>query len=46
MSRGLDEKEARKLIIEASYAPIIDKIPLEDLREVISEEIHRRLLNA
>lgn len=46
MSRGLDEKEAKKLIIEASYAPIIDKIPLEDLREAISEEIHRRLVNA
>ncbi|MFL0248418.1 Fe-S cluster assembly protein SufD [Candidatus Clostridium stratigraminis] len=46
MSRGLDEKEAKKLIIEASYAPIIDKIPLEDLRNIISEEIHRRLLNA
>lgn len=46
MSRGLREKEAKKLIIEASYAPIIDKIPLEDLREIISEEIHRRLLNA
>lgn len=46
MSRGFTEKEAKKLIIEASYAPIIDKIPLEDLREAISEEIHRRLVNA
>lgn len=46
MSRGLDEKEAKKLVIEASYAPIIDKIPLEDLRDVIGEEIHRRLINA
>lgn len=46
MSRGLDERAAKKLIIEASYAPIIDKIPLVSLREAISEEIHRRLLNA
>lgn len=46
MSRGLDEKEAKKLIVEASFTPIIDKIPLKDLREAISEEIHRRLVNA
>jgi FeS assembly protein SufD len=46
MSRGLEEREAKKLIVEASYAPIIDKIPLEGLREAISEEIHRRLVNA
>lgn len=46
MSRGLDEKEAKKLIVEASFNPIIDKIPLEDLREIIEEEIHRRLVNA
>lgn len=46
MSRGLDEKEAKKLIIEASFAPIIDKIPLEDLRNTITEEVHRRIVNA
>jgi FeS assembly protein SufD len=46
MSRGLDEKEAKKLIIEASFTPIIDKIPLEDLREAITEEVHRRIVNA
>lgn len=46
MSRGLDEKEAKKLIVEASFTPIIDKIPLEDLREAIAEEVHRRIVNA
>lgn len=46
MSRGIDEKEAKKLIVEASFTPIIDKIPVEALREVISQEIHRRLVNA
>lgn len=45
MSRGLSEKEAKKLVVEASYAPIIDKIPLEYLRDAISDEIHRRLIN-
>lgn len=45
MSRGLDEKEAKKLIVEASFAPIIDKIPKEDLKEIINDEIHRRIVN-
>jgi len=46
MSRGLDEKEAKKLIVEASFTPIIDKIPMGDLREAIAEEVHRRIVNA
>lgn len=36
MSRGLSENEAKKLLVEASFAPIINKIPLEALREQIS----------
>lgn len=46
MSRGLSEKEAKKLIVEASFRPIIDKIPFEDLREIITNEIDRRLIYA
>lgn len=46
MSRGLDEKQAKKLIVEASFNPIIDKIPIEGLRNLITEEIQRRLVNA
>lgn len=46
MSRGFSEKEAEKLIVEASFRPIIDSIPDEALREAISENIHRRLINA
>ena len=45
MSRGLSEKEAKKLIVEASYRPIIDKIPIKELHEIITDEIHRRLVN-
>ncbi|TCU77200.1 iron-regulated ABC transporter permease protein SufD [Tissierella praeacuta] len=45
MSRGLDEREAKKLIIEASFRPVIDKIPLENLRKLISNEVDRRLIN-
>lgn len=36
MSRGLSEKEAKKLMIEASFAPIVNKIPLEAFRNQIS----------
>jgi FeS assembly protein SufD len=46
MSRGFNEKEAKKLIVEAYFAPIIDKIPCEDLRDIIRNEIQRRLVHA
>lgn len=46
MSRGLSEREAKKLIVEASFRPIIDKIPLKDLRELISSEVERRIIDA
>ncbi|TAH69723.1 MAG: hypothetical protein EWM47_06190 [Anaerolineaceae bacterium] len=35
MSRGLNEKEAKRLMVEASFTPIIEKIPLEALRNRI-----------
>ncbi|MGO1369983.1 MAG: Fe-S cluster assembly protein SufD [Senegalia sp. (in: firmicutes)] len=43
MSRGLSEKDAKKMIVEASFRPIIDLIPFEDLREKIEDNIDRRL---
>ncbi|MCQ4923321.1 Fe-S cluster assembly protein SufD [Tissierella carlieri] len=46
MSRGLSEREAKKLIVEASFRPIIDKIPLKDLRELISSEVEGRIIDA
>lgn len=45
MSRGFSEKEAKKLIVEATFRPIIDQIPEEALREAIDREIQRRLIN-
>jgi Fe-S cluster assembly scaffold protein SufB len=45
MSRGISEKEAKKFIVEASFAPVIDKVPCEDLRDVIRDEIQRRLVD-
>lgn len=44
MSRGLSEKEAKKLIVEASCRPILDTIPIEELRKSIDAEMNRRLV--
>lgn len=46
MSRGLSERDAKKLIVEASFAPIISRIPVESLQTLISNEVERRLVNA
>lgn len=43
MSRGFSEAEAKKLIIEAAFNPIIDKIPSDELRSNISNSIRRKL---
>lgn len=43
MSRGLSEKESKKLIIESAFRPIIDKISSNELRQIINNEIARRL---
>lgn len=46
MSRGLSERDAKKLIVEASFAPIINRIPSESLQTLITSEVERRLVNA
>ena len=46
MSRGLSEKESKKLIVEASFKPILDLIPVEVIRENIENEIHKKLVEA
>lgn len=45
-SRGLDERQAKQLIVEASFKPVVDKIPFDDLKMIINNEINRRLANA
>ena len=45
MTRGFSEKEAEKFIIEAAFNPIIDKIPLKDVREEILNSVRRKLSN-
>lgn len=43
MSRGLTEKEAKQLIIMASFAPVIEQLPIEGLKERIHETVGKKL---
>ncbi|OGI20926.1 MAG: Fe-S cluster assembly protein SufD [Candidatus Melainabacteria bacterium RIFCSPHIGHO2_02_FULL_34_12] len=43
MSRGLEQKEAEKIIIEGFLEPTISKIPHEDLKQKIVEKIKFKL---
>lgn len=45
MSRGLSYDEARVLIIQAAFNPIIDKIDNEIIKEEILSEVNRRIVN-
>ena len=42
-SRGLSESQARRLMVDARFAPAIEKIPLEELRTEVRETVARRL---
>jgi len=43
MSRGLDLAEARALVIEASFQPVLDRIAEDDLKTEITSYLQRRL---
>lgn len=43
MSRGLSEKEAKELIIMASFAPVIEQLPIEGLKERIHTTVGNKL---
>lgn len=45
MTRGLSSLEAKKLLIEAEFQPVVDKIPLEAYRREISDFLRERLKN-
>jgi len=44
MSRGLDERAAQQLIVEASFEPVLARIESEELRTEIGSYLERRLL--
>ncbi|MBQ6758799.1 MAG: SufD family Fe-S cluster assembly protein [Selenomonadaceae bacterium] len=43
MSRGLDKSAAERLIVEAAFNPVIEKIPDENLRVELLETLQSRL---
>ena len=42
-SRGLHRGEAERLIVEGFFTPVLDRIPLESVREQLREAIQRKL---
>ncbi len=43
MSRGLPRLEAQRLIVEGFFVPVLDRIPLESIREHLRREIERKI---
>ncbi|MFG1675969.1 Fe-S cluster assembly protein SufD [Micromonospora sp. NPDC049282] len=46
MARGIPEGEARRLVVRGFFAELINKIPVEDLRERLGDAIEARLTKA
>jgi Fe-S cluster assembly protein SufD len=46
MARGIPEAEARKLVVRGFFAELINKIPVEELRERLGDAIEARLVEA
>jgi hypothetical protein len=43
MSRGFSEDEAKKMIVESYIRPIVDLIPVEEIRELVLEAVDREI---
>lgn len=43
MARGLPQAEAQRLIVEAFFEPVLDRIPLEAVRDRLRDEIARKI---
>ena len=43
MARGITEDEARKLVVRGFFAELVNKIPVEELRERLGDAIEARL---
>ncbi len=43
MARGLPRNEAQRLIVEGFFAPVIDRIPLEEIRDHLRSVIQRKI---
>ena len=43
MSRGLPRNQAQRLIVEGFFAPVLDRIPVEGVREQLRQVIERKI---
>ncbi len=43
MSRGLTELDAKKMVIEAEFEPVTEKIPVLELKTAISDQVRKKL---
>jgi Fe-S cluster assembly protein SufD len=43
MARGLPRNDAQRLIVEGFFAPVIDRIPLEGIRDHLRQVIQRKI---
>ena len=43
-SRGVDEREAKNMLVEGFYVPVFEEIEVEELREDLQRRIRERLL--
>ena len=43
MARGLPPAEAQRLIVEGFFAPVLDRIPLENVREQLRQVIQHKI---
>jgi Fe-S cluster assembly scaffold protein SufB len=46
MSRGFSELDAKRLLVEASFAPILAALPLPELKETVSQAIREAVHHA
>ncbi|MEE6256890.1 Fe-S cluster assembly protein SufD [Plantactinospora sonchi] len=46
MARGIPEDEARKLVVRGFFAELLNKIPVEELRDRLGDQIEARLRKA
>ncbi|MFI6757636.1 Fe-S cluster assembly protein SufD [Micromonospora sp. NPDC050417] len=46
MARGIPEAEARKLVVRGFFAELINKIPVQELRDRLGDTIESRLVKA
>ncbi|MBI2942540.1 MAG: Fe-S cluster assembly protein SufD [Chloroflexi bacterium] len=44
-ARGLDEDEAKRLIVDGFFAPILDRVPLAGVRERLARTIARKAIS-